>query len=328
MLTIFVVVSWCVVKCVSSDEVSSSEVLSSEVSSGEMSSRQACPYTRWSLKHSYCLEKNLGCNIQKSGLTDKEVQQILDKHNEYRNKVATGKEGRAIGGALPQAPNMLQMNERHILKMHKGPWRAMVLQLYSRCTKGLGEQWCFSFTQDAQRGSVGNNASALLKMYKRAKWAKMFQLFSFTQDAQRALAGNNASALLKMHKKVLVGNGASALRKMHKGLWRATVLQLYSRCKKGLGGQWCFSITQDAQRALMGNGSPALLKMYKGAQWAIMLQLYSRCTKGLNGQICFSFTQDAQRALVGNCVSAFTQDAQRGSVGDNASALLKMHKRG
>ncbi|GIY35593.1 hypothetical protein CDAR_563111 [Caerostris darwini] len=119
MLTIFVVVSLCVLNCVSSDEVSSSEVISGEVisgevitgevSSGKVPSSQACPYTRWSLKHSYCLEKNTGCNIQKSGLTDKEVQQILKEHNEYRNKVATGKEGRAIDGALPQAANMLQM---------------------------------------------------------------------------------------------------------------------------------------------------------------------------------------------------------------------------
>ncbi|CAL1261178.1 unnamed protein product [Larinioides sclopetarius] len=72
---------------------------------------QDCParYMRFTPEHTFCIRRNSKCDIKRSGICQLETEEILRLHNEYRNRVALGKEHRAIGGSLPKAGGMLQM---------------------------------------------------------------------------------------------------------------------------------------------------------------------------------------------------------------------------
>ncbi|XP_035222699.1 CRISP/Allergen/PR-1-like isoform X3 [Stegodyphus dumicola] len=65
-----------------------------------------CPtlFLRYSQDHSYCKPANEACNILQSYETADDIEVILDEHNMYRSKIATGKEP-----SLPPATNMLQL---------------------------------------------------------------------------------------------------------------------------------------------------------------------------------------------------------------------------
>lgn len=79
----------------------------SSTSSGD--DEEKCPgiYKRFSAEHTFCLSANDSCSIITRGVTDTEKEFILQLHNEYRSKVATGQEDEA--GGMPSASNMLEM---------------------------------------------------------------------------------------------------------------------------------------------------------------------------------------------------------------------------
>ncbi|GBN43877.1 hypothetical protein AVEN_249651-1, partial [Araneus ventricosus] len=57
--------------------------------------------------HSYCLPPNRNCKLLDSGVTDADKDLVVRLHNEYREKVALGRERHA--GHLPSAANMMEM---------------------------------------------------------------------------------------------------------------------------------------------------------------------------------------------------------------------------
>ncbi|XP_055937469.1 CRISP/Allergen/PR-1-like [Argiope bruennichi] len=75
------------------------------------SNSQSCPaqYKRFTPRHTFCIRRNPRCDIKRSGVSQKEIEDILRYHNEYRSGVALGNEHRTIGGSLPKAADMLQM---------------------------------------------------------------------------------------------------------------------------------------------------------------------------------------------------------------------------
>ncbi|GBM32419.1 hypothetical protein AVEN_239809-1 [Araneus ventricosus] len=77
----------------------------------KFASSEECPaaYRRLSATHTFCLKPNPKCDAKFSGVSKKDRDLIVKLHNNYRNIIATGKETRAIGGALPKAADMLQM---------------------------------------------------------------------------------------------------------------------------------------------------------------------------------------------------------------------------
>uniref|UniRef100_A0A224X3J9 Putative CAP peptide n=1 Tax=Megacormus gertschi TaxID=1843536 RepID=A0A224X3J9_9SCOR len=70
-------------------------------------SGQSCPeiYLRFSKDHTYC--RHSTCHVTKSGVSEKDKEIILAMHNEFRNKIALGKETQPA--QQPQAANMMQM---------------------------------------------------------------------------------------------------------------------------------------------------------------------------------------------------------------------------
>lgn len=68
-------------------------------------------YRRYSEDHTGCLavRKDSSCRPLQEGLADSDREMILDAHNMYRNKVASG--GEAANG-LPAAANMMQVVSR------------------------------------------------------------------------------------------------------------------------------------------------------------------------------------------------------------------------
>ncbi|KFM70245.1 Venom allergen 5, partial [Stegodyphus mimosarum] len=68
-----------------------------------------CPttYQRFTKDHTFCKPASSSCHVLKKGVNSKDKSLILKFHNEYRSKVATGKEPHA--GGLPTASNMMEM---------------------------------------------------------------------------------------------------------------------------------------------------------------------------------------------------------------------------
>ncbi|XP_055937457.1 CRISP/Allergen/PR-1-like [Argiope bruennichi] len=75
------------------------------------STSQRCParYIRFTPQHTYCLSPNPTCQVKRKGVSEQDKQLILRLHNQFRSKVAMGNEDRSIGGALPQAADMMEM---------------------------------------------------------------------------------------------------------------------------------------------------------------------------------------------------------------------------
>ncbi|KAF8764847.1 CRISP/Allergen/PR-1 like protein [Argiope bruennichi] len=67
----------------------------------------ACKYLKFSPIHSYCLPPNPTCKLLDTTVTDADKALVVRLHNEYREKVATGRETEA--GGLPTAANMMEM---------------------------------------------------------------------------------------------------------------------------------------------------------------------------------------------------------------------------
>ncbi|KAF8764811.1 CRISP/Allergen/PR-1 like protein [Argiope bruennichi] len=72
---------------------------------------QKCParYLRFTPVHSFCLPPNPTCEIKRTGVSEVDKKLILKLHNQFRSKVAMGNEHGSLGGSLPQAADMLQM---------------------------------------------------------------------------------------------------------------------------------------------------------------------------------------------------------------------------
>ncbi|CAL1261190.1 unnamed protein product, partial [Larinioides sclopetarius] len=75
------------------------------------SSSQKCPaqYLRFTPQHTFCLPPNPSCQLRRTGVSQQDKELILRLHNQFRSKTAMGNEHRAIGGSLPQAADMIQM---------------------------------------------------------------------------------------------------------------------------------------------------------------------------------------------------------------------------
>nr|QHA25178.1 venom allergen/CRISP [Periegops suteri] len=67
-----------------------------------------CPdlYRRYSAKHTFCQPPNNQCNILARTVSKEDAKTIVQAHNEYRSKIAMGKE---TTGNLPSSADMLQM---------------------------------------------------------------------------------------------------------------------------------------------------------------------------------------------------------------------------
>ncbi|CAL1261139.1 unnamed protein product [Larinioides sclopetarius] len=72
-----------------------------------LATSESCKYKKFSEDHSFCKDANKNCDLKKSEVTDADKKLILKKHNEYRMKIARGKESRA--GGMPKASNMMEM---------------------------------------------------------------------------------------------------------------------------------------------------------------------------------------------------------------------------
>ncbi|XP_042225482.1 uncharacterized protein LOC121868707 isoform X2 [Homarus americanus] len=68
-----------------------------------------CKYAKFTPDHSFCQPKNSDCGIKFGGVTNTEKKNILQVHNEFRNKVARGEEERGSPGPQPSAANMLEL---------------------------------------------------------------------------------------------------------------------------------------------------------------------------------------------------------------------------
>lgn len=66
-----------------------------------------CEYLKFSPIHSYCLPPNPTCTLLDTAVTDADKDLVVKLHNEYRQKVATGRE--TLAGGLPTASNMMEM---------------------------------------------------------------------------------------------------------------------------------------------------------------------------------------------------------------------------
>ncbi|XP_035225475.1 CRISP/Allergen/PR-1-like [Stegodyphus dumicola] len=73
----------------------------------ELSECAKCPYAKFTPNHSFCKDPNPKCTILERGLKPDDKKRLLDLHNMYREKVASGKETQA--GKLPSATNMFEM---------------------------------------------------------------------------------------------------------------------------------------------------------------------------------------------------------------------------
>ncbi|CAL1261137.1 unnamed protein product [Larinioides sclopetarius] len=60
-----------------------------------LATSESCKYKKFSEDHSFCKDANKNCDLKKSEVTDADKKLILKKHNEYRMKIARGKESRA-----------------------------------------------------------------------------------------------------------------------------------------------------------------------------------------------------------------------------------------
>uniref|UniRef100_A0A2D0PD13 U11-Eretoxin-Ek1s_1 n=1 Tax=Eresus cinnaberinus TaxID=175337 RepID=A0A2D0PD13_ERECI len=58
-----------------------------------------CPYAKFTPQHSFCKDPNPKCTILERGLQPAHKQRLVDLHNMYREKVASGNETQA--GNLP-----------------------------------------------------------------------------------------------------------------------------------------------------------------------------------------------------------------------------------
>ncbi|GBL76880.1 hypothetical protein AVEN_222885-1 [Araneus ventricosus] len=72
-----------------------------------MATSDSCKYKKFSENHSFCKAANKDCDLKKSEITDADKKLIVQKHNEYRLKIARGTESRA--GGMPEASNMMEM---------------------------------------------------------------------------------------------------------------------------------------------------------------------------------------------------------------------------
>ncbi|XP_077484932.1 CRISP/Allergen/PR-1-like isoform X2 [Amblyomma americanum] len=68
----------------------------------------ACPdlYRRYSRRHTQCLRPPSSCRPLRHGLSEADRQLILDQHNAYRDRLASGAEG---ASGLPAAANMMHL---------------------------------------------------------------------------------------------------------------------------------------------------------------------------------------------------------------------------
>lgn len=64
-------------------------------------------YLNISSNHTMCQKPNPQCNMTEKGLTQEDKDLIVKAHNEFRSKLAAGKEQRS--GIIPPAANMLEM---------------------------------------------------------------------------------------------------------------------------------------------------------------------------------------------------------------------------
>ncbi|CAL1261141.1 unnamed protein product [Larinioides sclopetarius] len=67
----------------------------------------ACYYRKFTPNHTGCKSKNPRCNIVDNQVTNDDKNLVVRLHNQYREKIAMGKETAA--GGLPTASNMLEM---------------------------------------------------------------------------------------------------------------------------------------------------------------------------------------------------------------------------
>nr|AII97948.1 BLTX589 [Nephila pilipes] len=66
-----------------------------------------CKYLKFSPIHTYCKPPNPQCRLLGTGVEEEDKDLIVRVHNEYRDKVATGRETAA--GGMPTAANMMEM---------------------------------------------------------------------------------------------------------------------------------------------------------------------------------------------------------------------------
>nr|AII97542.1 BLTX139 [Nephila pilipes] len=66
-----------------------------------------CKYLKFSPIHTYCKPPNPQCRLLDTGVEEEDKDLIVRVHNEYRDKVATGRETAA--GGMPTAANMMEM---------------------------------------------------------------------------------------------------------------------------------------------------------------------------------------------------------------------------
>lgn len=64
-------------------------------------------YQRFSPNHTACKKDNIQCHKAKAGVSEDDIQTILRVHNEYRNRIASGKEKEQY--KFPSAANMMQL---------------------------------------------------------------------------------------------------------------------------------------------------------------------------------------------------------------------------
>lgn len=72
---------------------------------------EQCKYLKFNPEHSFCKPRNAKCKIFDAKVTEEDKTLLLKLHNEYRSKIASGKEPRA--GGMPPAANMLEMVKMH-----------------------------------------------------------------------------------------------------------------------------------------------------------------------------------------------------------------------